>query len=150
MKNIIDIGSIGWQTDDYVDSYLDGHIHQHKVKVATYVPLRDPEHSPTGASSELQYIGAYEYAPGGWISDHIHSDAEQWYYILNGRAVMRVGDEEREVGVGALIFIPKGTIHSYRVVGDEPMRILNVAAWWTGVPSVTSLAPMSEQRVLRE
>jgi mannose-6-phosphate isomerase-like protein (cupin superfamily) len=65
--------------------------------------------------------------------------AEQWYIILNGQAIMKVGDEESEAGIGTLIFIPHNTGHSYKVVGDEPLRILNVASWLPGPESVTSL-----------
>ena len=138
MTNIIDIESIGWDTEDYVESYLDGETHQHMVKVASYVKLKDAEAT---TSSDLMYIGAYEYAPGGWISDHIHTRAEQWYYIIKGRATMKVGDEEREAGVGTIIFIPHNTVHSYRVIGDEPLRILNVASWYKDEETVTKLAP---------
>ena len=40
MSNIIDIESIAWNTEDYVESYLDGDTHQHMVKVADYVTLK--------------------------------------------------------------------------------------------------------------
>ena len=84
MSNIIEIDKIGWKSEDYEESYLESETHQHLVKVADYVKFKDSE-SPTAlSSSDIQYIGAYEYAPGGWITDHIHSNAEQWYFILNG------------------------------------------------------------------
>ena len=88
----------------------------------------------------MQYIGAYEYAPGGWISAHIHSNAEQWYFILSGRGLMKVGDEEKEAGYGTVVLVPRNTVHSYKVVGDEPLRILNIATWFPGESSVTTLA----------
>ena len=142
MSNIIEIDDIAWQSEDYEDSYLEGKIHQHLVKVAKYVSSKSPI---VLTNSDIAYsgqsIGAYEYAPGGWITNHIHSNAEQWYYILNGRAIMKVGDEEREAGVGTIIFIPHNTVHGYTVVGDEPLRILNVAAWFKGEETVTKLAP---------
>jgi mannose-6-phosphate isomerase-like protein (cupin superfamily) len=140
MTNIIDVEEIGWDTEDYVESYLDGETHQHLVKVASYVTLKGSDGHSAPANSDLMYIGAYEYAPGGWISDHIHTRAEQWYYILNGNSIMKVGDEEREAGVGTIIFIPHNTVHSYKVVGDEPLRILNVATWYKGEETVTKLA----------
>ena len=108
------------------------------MKVADYVKFKDSE-SPTAlSSSDIQYIGAYEYAPGGWITDHIHSNAEQWYFILNGQGTMKVGDEERLAGPGTVVFVPRNTIHSYRVVGDEPLRILNIATFFPDAPSVTT------------
>ena len=53
---------------------------------------------------------------------------------------MRVGDEEKEAGPGTVVFVPHNTVHSYEVVGDEPLRILNIATWWSGEESVTSRA----------
>ena len=85
------------------------------------------------AESELQHVGAYEYAPGGWISEHIHSNAEQWYYILEGKAVMKVANEEKISSKGSLIFIPRNTVHSYKVIGEEPLKILNVATFFPGI-----------------
>ena len=127
MTNIIDISAPAWKTDDYVDmDYQEADIQQHLVKVANFVTRPDNDDA-AGPLSETSYIGAYEYAPGGCISDHVHPHAEQWYYILSGRGVMKVGDEEKTVGAGHLIFIPRNAVHSYQVVGDEPMRLLNVA-----------------------
>lgn len=138
MSNIIEIDKIGWKSEDYGESYLEGETHQHLVKVADYVKFKDSE-SPTAlSSSDIQYIGAYEYAPGGWITDHIHSNAEQWYFILNGTGTMKVGDEEKLAGQGTVVFVPRNTIHSYRVVGDEPLRILNIATFFPDAPSITT------------
>ena len=140
MSNIIDIEKIGWKTADYEDSYLEGEVHQHMVKVADYVKFKDSDSPTSSTSSELQYIGAYEYAPGGWITDHIHSNAEQWYFILEGQGTMKVGTEEKLAEQGTVVFIPRNTVHAYKVVGDKPLRILNVATWFPGEASVTSRA----------
>lgn len=141
MSNIINIDNVAWQSEDYEDSYLEGKIHQHLVKVAKYVSPKSPI---VLTNSDIAYsgqsIGAYEYAPGGWITNHIHSNAEQWYYILNGKGSMKVGDEEKVCGPGTIIFIPRNTIHSYKVVGDEPFKILNIATFFPDKPSITSRA----------
>ena len=141
MSNMIEIDKIAWKSEDYEDSYLEGEIHQHLVKVASYVSSKSPVALTSGdVAYSGQSIGAYEYAPGGWISDHIHSSAEQWYYILNGKGSMKVGDEERICGPDTIVFIPRNTIHSYKVVGDEPFKILNIAVFFPDKPSVTSRA----------
>jgi len=140
MSNIIEIETIAWKSEDYEESYLEGKTHQHLVKVADYVTFKDA-HSPTAlTNSDTQYIGAYEYAPGGWIADHIHSNAEQWYFILSGKGIMKVGNEEKVSGPGTVVFIPRNTVHSYSVVGDQPLRILNVATFFPGEPSITTFA----------
>ena len=140
MSNIIEIETIAWKSEDYEESYLEGKTHQHLVKVADYVTFKDA-HSPTAlTNSDTQYIGAYEYAPGGWISDHIHSNAEQWYFIITGKSTMKVGDEEKICDPGTIVFIPRNTIHSYKVIGDEPLKILNIATFFPDKPSVTTRA----------
>ena len=145
MSNIIDIETTGWESEEYGESYLEGETHQHLVKVADYVTLKGSESLTATTTSELQYIGAYEYAPSGRISPHIHANAEQWYFILSGRGIMSVGDEEREAGHGTVVFVPRNTVHSYKAVGDEPLRILNGATWFPGEPSVTTLAPKANE-----
>ena len=128
MSNIIDINGAGWKTADYIDAPTeDGEIHQHLVKVADYVAFRGSESEMAQAESETSYIGAYEYAPGGWITEHSHANAEQWYYILGGQGLMKVGDEEKLAQEGCIIFVPRNAAHSYKVIGDEPLRFLNVA-----------------------
>ncbi len=113
MTNIIDINAIRWKTDDYEDAYLDtGEIEQHLVKVADYVNLKGSESETATASSEGSYIGAYEYAPGGWITDHTHANAEQWFYILSGTGLMKVGDEERIAGGGHVGLGPRNAAQS--------------------------------------
>ena len=96
MSNIIDINNEpGWENSEYGDTSVEeGKIHQHRVKAAHYVSLPRQDTLIKTAKSETSYIGAYEYAPGGWITDHTHADAEQWYYVLSGQGVMKVGSEE--------------------------------------------------------
>ena len=128
MTHIIDISAPTWKTEEYADmDYAEADIQQHLVRVADFVTLRDNAAEAAGPVSETSYIGAYEYAPGGGVSDHVHPHAEQWYYILGGQGTMKVGDEEKTVGGGHVVFVPRNAVHSYTVVGDEPMRLLNVA-----------------------
>jgi len=130
MSNIISTETAGWKTADYVDTNDEkGVIHQHRVKVADYVIMQDGESEMDCARSEKTYVGAYEYAPGGWITDHSHSNAEQWYYVISGKALVKVGEEEKLVEKGYIVFIPRNTGHSYKVIGDEPLRFLNVATF---------------------
>lgn len=132
MSNIIDLDEVGWETSDYIDTRDDGgEIHQHLVKVAAYVKSKGIESEMARAESETTFIGAYEYAPGGWITDHSHSNAEQWYYIVSGTGLMKVGSEEKIAKEGYIIFVPRNTVHSYKVIGDEPLRFLNVATFIT-------------------
>jgi mannose-6-phosphate isomerase-like protein (cupin superfamily) len=59
--------------------------------------------------------------PGSQQPVHAHADSEQAYVILRGSGRMILGDDEREVGPGTLVFIPPGTPHAIRNETDEPL-----------------------------
>lgn len=50
-----------------------------------------------------------------------HPGNEQVYVIVRGHGVMRVGDEQQEVGPGTMVFIPPGAGHAIRNTGEEPL-----------------------------
>ena len=74
--------------------------------------------------SDLQSFEHVTVPAGGNIGLHVHSRTEEIYFIISGRARMRVGDESREVGAGDLILTPLHTAHSFQVIGDEPATII--------------------------
>lgn len=60
-------------------------------------------------------------APGSEQPVHEHADSEQAYVIVRGTGIMRVGDEEREVGEGTLVLVPPKTGHAIRNTSDAPL-----------------------------
>jgi mannose-6-phosphate isomerase-like protein (cupin superfamily) len=64
--------------------------------------------------------------PGAAVTPHHHRQLEEVYYILSGRGVMTVGDEQREVGAGDAIYIPRDHRHTLENTGTEPIRLLLV------------------------
>lgn len=61
-------------------------------------------------------------AAGDRIPLHTH-DVDEAITILNGIAETRLGDERREVGPGAVIFIPAGVPHGTTNASDQPLEI---------------------------
>jgi mannose-6-phosphate isomerase-like protein (cupin superfamily) len=59
--------------------------------------------------------------PGSGQPIDSHPGKEQVYVIVRGRGLMRVGDEEEEVGPGTMVFIPSGAGHAIRNTGEEPL-----------------------------
>lgn len=53
---------------------------------------------------------------------------DQIIYVVEGRAFVRVGDEEAITGPGTLLTIPAGVHHYVRNEGDVPLFILTVYA----------------------
>jgi mannose-6-phosphate isomerase-like protein (cupin superfamily) len=69
-----------------------------------------------------------EGAPGSEQRPHAHAAQEQVYVIVQGRGLMRVGDEAQDVGAGTLTLVPPGTLHSIRNVSDEPLVYVSATA----------------------
>ena len=61
---------------------------------------------------------------GHRTTSHYHVRTEEIYYILEGRGLMRVGDESRPVGPGDAIAIPPEESHQLTNTGDSVLRLL--------------------------
>jgi mannose-6-phosphate isomerase-like protein (cupin superfamily) len=55
-------------------------------------------------------------------------DADQIVYVIEGEAVITIGDEERRTGPGGLALIPAGARHHVRNPGRAPLFLLTVYA----------------------
>ncbi|HCR04860.1 MAG TPA: cupin domain-containing protein [Gemmatimonadetes bacterium] len=63
--------------------------------------------------------------PGGGMPPHTNT-VEHEQYILRGRARIGVGDHVVEVSRDDVVFIPAGTPHWYKVLGEAPFEFLCV------------------------
>ena len=57
---------------------------------------------------------------------HIHPNADELFYILEGSLLMKNGDDLTEVRAGDLVYIPKGVPHTFANMTDRPARSINV------------------------
>lgn len=62
--------------------------------------------------------------PGFGPPVHVHDDAAEAFYVLEGEYVMHLDGVEHDCPAGSFIFIPVGVPHGFRV-GAEPSRKLN-------------------------
>ncbi|MBW3600302.1 MAG: cupin domain-containing protein [Planctomycetes bacterium] len=62
--------------------------------------------------------------PGAATTPHHHPRTEEIYYILEGTARMRIGEEERTVRPGDAIAIPPGQVHQIRNTGATVLKFL--------------------------
>jgi hypothetical protein len=62
--------------------------------------------------------------PGFGPPIHVHHDAAEAFYVLDGEYVMHLDGEDVRCPAGSFIFIPLGVPHGFRV-GDVPSRKLN-------------------------
>lgn len=93
---------------------------------------RSPQHHRGGQVSYLLLtkgqFGAHnlsvtwvEGEPGSQQALHAHPSQEQVFVIVRGRGLMLVDEEEREVTIGSLVFIPPGARHAIRNIGQEAL-----------------------------
>ena len=50
---------------------------------------------------------------------HIHHDADETYYVIDGRLTFFIGDEQIEAGPGDFILGPKGVAHAFLVTSER-------------------------------
>lgn len=58
---------------------------------------------------------------------HLHA-VEEVLRVLAGRALVRVGDEEQELGAGETVLVPAGITHGFTNVTDETLHVLAILA----------------------
>jgi mannose-6-phosphate isomerase-like protein (cupin superfamily) len=88
--------------------------HNGTVPVWYLVHPREIKELTDGGFVEL--INEFEVAAGGAVFPHSHPTHE-WYFVMSGRGVMTVDEEEQPVGPGDLVYIPPDRVHSLRPVG---------------------------------
>jgi len=98
----------------------------------------DPEQAPgfaqmeglettvlTGLHGERMMMVLNATLPGHSVPTHSHPH-EQIGMVHSGRAILRIGDQEREVGPGDFYCIPADVPHSDTTLGDEPFVMLDI------------------------
>lgn len=67
-----------------------------------------------------------------WIRDrevpHRHDRHDLVVVMLRGHGFMRLGHEERAVGAGSVLYVPRGTVHAFRNAAGEPAAAYAVYA----------------------
>jgi len=61
--------------------------------------------------------------PGDGAQPHTHDDADEQFYVLEGTVTFRVGAATYHASTGDVIFIPRGTEHSF-TAGATPVKML--------------------------
>ena len=62
--------------------------------------------------------------PGSGPPPHVHNDEDEWFIPLEGRVEFFLDGQWQEMPLNTLIFIPRGTVHTFRNCGDEPLKMM--------------------------
>ena len=84
------------------------------------VTYKIPSHQ-TGRAYALFEVATQ---PGTGPPPHIHHREDESFYVLEGKYEFLIGRETLRVGAGSLLYVPKGTSHAHRGVGEGVARML--------------------------
>lgn len=59
---------------------------------------------------------------------HKHVEHSETIYVLEGKGLFQLGDENMEIVAGDYIRVPKGTAHAVKVLSSIPLKIISVQA----------------------
>jgi len=62
--------------------------------------------------------------PGGGPPPHVQHREDESFYVLEGQFELLSGKETLRLGAGSLLYVPKGTLHSHKNVGEGVGRML--------------------------
>lgn len=97
---------------------------------STSVPMSMPSSefmlkvSPKNNGSQHLVLGTEQLAPGARIRKHKHLGQDEILLIQTGTAHVRVGDLERNVHAGGLVFLPGNTPIELENIGSEPIALV--------------------------
>lgn len=98
--------------------------HHFSVKDAGAKYQRDNEISEvklSAAQTDGRFTLLDEYwQPGFAVPPHFHKEHAEVFYVLAGQVEWTVAGEQRVLGPGAMLYIPPDTVHSVKVVGNQP------------------------------
>jgi quercetin dioxygenase-like cupin family protein len=63
-------------------------------------------------------------APGGGPPPHIHSREDEFFFVLDGKFEIRVGEELHILEAGGYAYVPRETVHNFRNIAATASRIL--------------------------
>jgi mannose-6-phosphate isomerase-like protein (cupin superfamily) len=63
-------------------------------------------------------MGLYELPAGGIDPQQPHTEDEV-YYVVSGRALIRVGNEDQRVSAGSIVFVAANVEHRFHTITED-------------------------------
>ena len=96
------------------------------------VPELDPQPREADGHGYLDFLASDKLSAGlaiwprGVTDRQKPHQEDEVYYVISGRATIRVADEDRHVVAGSLVFVPAGVEHRFHDIEDD----LRVLVFW--------------------
>ena len=79
-------------------------------------------------TTDRLFCDVYCFEPGQEQSPHSHSGSDKIYYVIEGAARIRIGTDEREVGMGTAALAPADLAHGVTNPGPGRLKLLVIMA----------------------
>lgn len=95
------------------------------LEVASRARFTDEKMQKVGlVETDRLYFDLYCLKPGQAQKVHSHVGSDKIYYVLSGRAMVRIGGEEAELTPGQAVLAPSGCEHGVANRAREPLSLL--------------------------
>ena len=86
---------------------------EHNGTVPVWWMIESREFKDITDGGYLELVNEFEVPGGGLVDPHSHPTHE-FYYVMNGKGIMTIDGEDREISQGDLVYIPPDKVHSLR------------------------------------
>ena len=62
--------------------------------------------------------------PGGGPPPHYHENEDEWFFLMAGDIEFLIDGKWVRGNEGATVFMPRGSIHTFRNIGKSPSKLL--------------------------
>jgi quercetin dioxygenase-like cupin family protein len=119
---------------------------EHANTVTAYFMFNKDELHEASLGSHLEFINEFTIPADVRIEPHFHNSLE-FYYVLEGKGWMQIGEEKQEVGPRDLIYIPPNAPHTmWSSVPGEGMRCFCFAASFEERGAAYTVTELSDLR----
>ena len=80
----------------------------------------------TGDNSEDASFVVFDFRSKFDTGMHKHPRIEEFFYVISGDVIVKIGERSARVGAGGFAFVPRGAAHGFAVPGPEGARVLTV------------------------
>ncbi len=80
-------------------------------------------------------VGVYT-LPAGAVDGQAPHTEDEVYYVVRGRGIIQVGDAQRPVGAGSVVYVPAGMVHCFHSIAEDLQILVFFApAEYTAAPA---------------
>ncbi|MCH7767710.1 MAG: cupin domain-containing protein [Nitrospinae bacterium] len=90
------------------------------------VPGHKITHKVVGADTDGAYSLLEVELVGDGPPQHIHKTEDEAFYVLEGEINVLLGERTFKATAGSFVLIPRGTVHAFSRIGQEPAKLLAI------------------------